>query len=105
MQGQPIPTYLLIENERAAYGARYHNLVPEGNELRAIILQAYGGVCVCCGCEDVDQLTLDHIEPVRGGTRRKFLALWRAGFPKDNLQVMCAPCNTAKGRASLALML
>ena len=71
--------------------------MPEGNELRAIILQAYGGVCVCCGCEDVDQLTLDHIEPARGGTRRKFLALWRTGFPKDNLQVMCAPCNTAKG--------
>jgi hypothetical protein len=71
--------------------------MPEGNELRAIFLKAYGGVCVCCGCDDVDQLTLDHIEPVRGGTHKKFLDLWRQGFPKEYLQVLCAPCNTAKG--------
>lgn len=100
-----IPRYLLIEDERAAYAARYHAIVPEGNELREIVLKEYGGSCVCCGADDLNHLTIDHIEPVRGGTRKKFIALWRADFPKDNLQVMCALCNTAKGAGSIARIL
>jgi hypothetical protein len=92
-----IPCYIVIEDERAAYAARYHSIVPEGNELRDIILKEYGGFCVCCGSDDINQLTLDHIEPVNGGSRRKYIALWRAGFPKENLQLMCAACNGAKG--------
>ncbi|HEV7378011.1 MAG TPA: HNH endonuclease signature motif containing protein [Pyrinomonadaceae bacterium] len=94
-----IPRYLIIEDERAAYLARYHGVVPEGDELRRIVVRAYGGRCACCGFDSYQDMTIDHIEPiaVKGGTRKRYIALWRADFPSENLQLMCAACNGAKG--------
>jgi 5-methylcytosine-specific restriction endonuclease McrA len=91
-----IPLYLIITDTRAAYAARYHSIVPDNKELRRMAIKAYGGRCMCCGLESDHQLTLDHIEPVNGGTRKSYLTLWREGFPKDNLQLLCEPCNGSK---------
>lgn len=98
-----VPRHIVIEDERAAYAARYHNILPEGNQLREIVLKAYGGQCVCCGHDSIDELTIDHIVPVKGGARKKFTQLWREGFPKDNLQVLCVACNNLKGSSNSCL--
>lgn len=43
------------------------------------------GACVACG--STERLCIDHIHPrSRGGTN-----------DRDNLQVLCAPCNSSKG--------
>jgi hypothetical protein len=81
-----IPSYIVIEDERAAYAARYHGLVPNQRQLRRMIVLEYGGRCACCGVESEHLMTVDHIEPVLGGSRKTYLTLWREGFPKENLQ-------------------
>jgi 5-methylcytosine-specific restriction endonuclease McrA len=75
-----IPRYLILEDTRAAYAARYHSIVPEGDELKQIIVREYGGRCVCCGFDSYHDMTLDHIVPIstKGGKRKTFLGLWRA---------------------------
>lgn len=99
MNGKPIPRYIVIEDAQAAYAARYHDVVPEDEDLKRIIVEEYGGRCVCCGFDSPEDMTLDHIEPIntKGGSRRRYIVLWRADFPKENLQLMCAACNGAKG--------
>lgn len=94
-----VPSYIVIEDAHRAYAARYHGIVPEGDELRKIIVKAYGGHCACCGFDSYQDMTIDHIEPiaVKGGARKRFISLWRADFPKENLQLLCAACNGAKG--------
>lgn len=92
-----LPRYIVVEDPRAAYAARYHHIIPEGDELKKIISREYGGQCVCCGFDYYGDMTIDHIEPVNGGSRRTYRALWRADFPKENLQLLCSTCNRAKG--------
>lgn len=92
-----VPIQLIAEDSREAYLARYHNQGLTDREVRTIIFREYGESCVCCGfSDDIDQLTLDHIKPVRGNHRKNYAQLIREGFPKDNLQVLCSTCNTAK---------
>lgn len=53
---------------------------------RKRILDRDGHRCVACGA--TERLCIDHIIPrAKGGTN-----------DDDNLQVLCAPCNTSKGR-------
>ena len=73
------------------------------DQVRDETFQAYGGaVCVRCGNIDPDVLQIDHIDG--GGTqhRKKIgepLTRWlrKQGFP-PGYQVLCANCNTKKGR-------
>lgn len=66
-------------------------------------IQAYGGVCVCCGEDHAPYLQLDHVGG-GGNAHRRVVgngAMWRwakrHGYP-DLLQLLCANCNTAKAR-------
>jgi len=67
-------------------------------------IEAYGGHCACCGEENVEFLSLDHINN-DGNEHRKtvcsgsgfYIKLKNAGFPKGQLQVLCFNCNMAKG--------
>lgn len=59
--------------------------------LKLKAFKTYGNRCHCCGAsgEDGAVLTIDHIKPVRD-------------FPElandiDNIQILCASCNRAKG--------
>ncbi len=73
------------------------------------VMDAYGGVCQCCGEARIEFLTLDHINQDGAEHRRNtdpntsctgynfYLRLRREGFPDWGLQVLCANCNTAKG--------
>jgi 5-methylcytosine-specific restriction endonuclease McrA len=66
--------------------------------LRRAVFAAYGGRCQCCGLNDPNELTLDHITPRRGKKRgdpyRQAIA---QGFPRDRFQVLCRKCNSRKG--------
>ncbi len=72
---------------------------------RLLVIQHYGGKCVCCGEQESLFLQLDHVNN-DGGTHRKEIGhsshrlhLWaiRNNYP-DTLQVLCANCNQGKER-------
>ncbi len=65
-------------------------------------LRHYGGVCACCGEDDVRFLTFDHID---GGGRKHLaevhakgrLVMWLRdnGYP-SGFQVLCFSCNSGR---------
>jgi len=65
-------------------------------------VEAYGGICVNCGEDELLFLHLDHVNG-DGAEHRKIigrkLGVWarQNGFP-DILQLLCANCNLAKER-------
>lgn len=79
-------------------------------KLRMEIIEAYGGRCVCCRESTPEFLQIDHIhddgakmrneqkEQVGGALYRKLRSL---GFPKENYQLLCANCNSAKSFFSI----
>lgn len=67
--------------------------------LRSSVINAYGGVCACCGEREKDFLTIDHING--GGTKHRkqlhgkvYAQLRRSGFP-PGYRVLCWNCNWA----------
>lgn len=74
---------------------------------RQQVFDAYGGICVCCGENTNEFLTIDHINNDGAEHRKSIFGrnktggypfyLWviRNKFP-DDLQVMCMNCNMAK---------
>lgn len=92
---------------------RYAEGRPKHRLLKLEAFAAYGGaVCICCGDEHWEFLTLDHVNGGGNAHRRSLLkvtssgrpsshfygALKRLGWPSDPpLQVMCLNCNWAKG--------
>lgn len=74
-----------------------------GRQFRLKLIEAYGGVCKCCGETEPKFLELDHVDG-GGGKHRKQIgagaeALYRwcvaNDFP-DILQLICANCHNAK---------
>jgi|SRR3990167_402204 len=73
-------------------------------KLRAIIIEAYGGRCSCCGETEYHFLELNH---VNGGGRQEQLnlggpaAVWRKakreGYP-NIYNLLCANCNRGTHR-------
>lgn len=72
---------------------------------KAEVMAAYGGACTCCGEDNLDFLTIDHVNGDGGPERENhgggstFYAWLRArGYPdRDRYQVLCFNCNCAKG--------
>jgi hypothetical protein len=62
----------------------------------------YGGECRCCGETDWRKLTIDHIDGTGRSHRKQpdsatfYARLRRAGYPKDNYQLLCWSCNAVK---------
>jgi hypothetical protein len=73
---------------------------------KKIIIEQYGGKCICCGESHLEFLTIDHINN-DGANERKItkqgtggkLYRWliKNNFPKDNYQLLCYNCNCSKG--------
>lgn len=94
------------EQERARSRAQLRRL-------RAEFLAAYGSTCHCCGEAHPDFLTVGHTlgdgaahrrellgDRSPGGTRM-YLALKRAGWPKDRgIQAECFNCNMGAARTN-----
>lgn len=68
-------------------------------------IDAYGGICACCGEEHLEFLTIDHIN---GGGREhrkqsgavgKYFYIWlrKQGYPQGELRVLCFNCNCSYG--------
>lgn len=70
-------------------------------DLKREVAKGYGGHCKCCGEDQIEFLTIDHIDRTsrhkdRKMNRRDFLAsIIKKGFPKS-FQVLCFNCNCAK---------
>jgi hypothetical protein len=69
-------------------------------------MDAYGGRCACCGEDQMEFLSIDHIFNDGGKLRREgkeatgrrfYKQLKDQGFPQGRLQVLCHNCNGAKG--------
>jgi hypothetical protein len=86
------------ERDREAHNARAR---AKWARLRAEVIAGYGGRCACCGEEQPEFLTLDHVDGGGAAERRKhgprvhLLAAKREGFP-DRFQVLCWNCNSAR---------
>lgn len=75
-------------------------------ELRRRVLDAYGGMCECCGESRIEFLTLDHslkdgnvhARKVGGRGTRLYSDIVKKGFPKDcGYRVLCMNCNWSIG--------
>lgn len=71
---------------------------------KLIALGMYGGKCVCCGEQDIDFLTIDHIKN-DGAKERKMMNnqsgkiygyLIRHKLQPKKYQILCWNCNLAK---------
>lgn len=90
-----------------------NNLQNKGvrQRLRQKVIEAYGGLCVCCGEHRKEFLQLDHKNNDGAAERREmsrcendgnltyrlYRKLKKTGFPKDRYQLLCSNCNLAKG--------
>lgn len=106
---------------KAAYDAAWHEKNPckqseymkkYNLKLKREVMDAYGGVCACCGETELVFLTIDHIDDNGAEHRREIAAMlgssnpnqggsptyrWLRdnGFP-EGFQVLCANCNCGK---------
>lgn len=72
-------------------------------EQRQQVISHYGGICTCCGLDDLDVLSIDHING--GGNRHRRIIgdssyqmykwIIKNNYPED-FQVLCMNCNLAK---------
>lgn len=68
----------------------------------------YGGKCSCCGEDEPEFLTLEHLKgydgPRHGRARKRltgvkaFAYLKARDWPKDGYTILCFNCNCAKGK-------
>lgn len=69
-------------------------------QIKHLVIEHYGGRCVCCGESIFEFLTMDHITGRKKGDRTRGEALYRKllrlKYPKG-YQVLCWNCNAAKG--------
>ena len=76
-------------------------------QLKQTVLDAYGGVCACCGESTYEFLTIDHMNGdgavhrrllgcVGGRSHKVYQHIINQGFPPD-FRVLCFNCNSARG--------
>jgi len=71
------------------------------NQLRKLVLEAYGNRCACCGEAHPEFLAIDHIHGCSGKqrlpTHRLYRMLRDLGYPKDEFRLLCHNCNQSRG--------
>lgn len=77
-------------------------------KLKKLVMDEYGGKCVCCGETEILMLTLDHVnnngnvhrlelnKGKKGGAGHKIYVWARDNNYPDSLQVLCWNCNVGK---------
>lgn len=91
---------------RAYYRSNRERFVGYNRKVRAQVLEAYGGRCMCCGEDTPEFLGIDHVNndgeshrrELKGYGRSIYQWLKREGYPQDGrFQLLCHNCNMAKG--------
>lgn len=80
----------------------------QADKIKQEVVNAYGGMCACCGEDNPLFLSIDHIHN-NGAKHRRSLGsvgksggsifyywLKRHGFPQDDYQLLCHNCNQGK---------
>jgi hypothetical protein len=67
---------------------------------RLALIESLGGICVDCGCTELNDLQLDHIAPA-GWNRESVDQSWRMSIyrreaKEGKLTVRCYSCNASK---------
>ena len=73
--------------------------------VRLEMIEAYGGVCECCGEAAPAFLTMDHIggwgsehrRTVKSATSRLPFMLKKEGWPRNGFRLLCWNCNCSRG--------
>jgi len=65
--------------------------------LRKLVVDKYGGKCVCCGESNIEFLCMDHIggkknHPLADMPGNKYSKIIKLGYP-DSLRLLCHNCN------------
>lgn len=76
----------------------------KSRETKLMVINAYGGVCECCGESMIEFLTIDHINN-NGAEHRKRVGkgvkiyddLIKQGLPQGEYRVLCFNCNITRG--------
>lgn len=92
---------------RAAHPEKIHEYQQRYRlKLKAEVIDHYGGICACCGEDELIFLTIDHINN-DGAEHRRQISQWGGGggptyrwlrdndYP-DGFQVLCANCNCGR---------
>lgn len=73
-------------------------------KVKAEMVEAYGGKCVCCGESNPVLLALDHINgngqsdrAMNGRGRVMYARLKKLGYPRDEYRLLCHNCNMSLG--------
>lgn len=72
------------------------------DRLRDEVFAAYGNACACCGEDQREFLTLDHVGGREGAhvgatTLSVYLMVRKEGFPREPYRLLCWNCNMAHG--------
>lgn len=80
-----------------ACGQQIYQLTKNRNKIRKkIVFEHYGNKCTCCDLDDIDFLTIDHINNDGYKDRRlNYQTVIKRNFPTD-LQLLCWNCNLGK---------
>lgn len=101
-----------LASRRTYYKKRRERTLPLRREaarlLRAEMIAAYGGRCVCCGEAHYAFLTIDHINRdgkqhrqslarfgSKTGSHAVYVDLKKRGWPQDGYRLFCMSCNFA----------
>ena len=102
--------YLKSKNEEFKENYRVHTNASHRKatwKLKLEIINAYGGKCECCGENNVEFLSIDHINGNGKKHRDEIkdasgIDLYRwlrnNNFPKDNFRLLCMNCNFSLGK-------
>ena len=91
--------YHLIEDERAAYLARYHAMKTPQAERKQKAINFLGDRCACCGESFLVMMSIDHV--LNDGHKERSGNIYaRVLNTRDRAryQALCLNCNQAKGR-------
>jgi hypothetical protein len=83
-------------------GVAFSVEIPAKQRRRFRVIEAYGGVCKCCGEAEWKFLSLDHVNNDGAEHRKKIGQSQIYKWAEDNeypktLQLLCYNCNMAKG--------
>ena len=92
------------EKALAAWHRNREKYIPRVRERtlrnRMELINAYGGMCSCCGENEIRFLTLEHLNKdgkahraAVGGSTGVYYDLRKRGYPKEGYTILCANCN------------